>query len=98
MTEWLFTKFADSPIQEGVESLPSAEANQASLDTVLTFVFGLAGAIALLFLIIGGMRFILSRGDPNGTTQAIRTILNSIIGLVIVIIAFAIVRFVITNV
>ena len=98
MNEFLLTKFAESELKVGFESLPDVSADQSRLDVVLGVIFGLAGAVALLFLVIGGVRYVLSRGDPNATAQAKGTVLYSIVGLVVVILAFTIVRFVVSNV
>jgi hypothetical protein len=54
----------------------------------------LAGGIAVFFVIIGGYRYITSQFDPEGTKKARDTIINALIGLVIVILSSAIVNFV----
>jgi len=56
------------------------------------------GAVSVIMIIIGGFRYIISGGDSNGVTGAKNTILYAIVGLVIVIFAQVIVRFVLTNV
>lgn len=68
-------------------------ANDSTLTSIVNIVFSLAGALALLFVVIGGLRFILSRGDPQSTAQARGTILYALVGLVVTISAYAIVRF-----
>lgn len=52
------------------------------------------GAISVIMIIIGGLKYIMSSGDPANTTSARNTILYAIIGLVIAIAAQAIVLFV----
>jgi hypothetical protein len=54
----------------------------------------IAGAIAVIFIIIGGIRYITSTGDAARIKAAKDTILYSIIGLVVALLAFAIVQFV----
>ena len=61
------------------------------LTDVLVF---LVGAIAVIMLIIGGLRYVMSAGDQAGTTGAKNTILYSIIGIVVAFTAYAIVHFV----
>lgn len=70
-------------------------ADNNTINSVVNIAFSLAGALALLFIVIGGLRFILSRGDPQSTAQARNTILFAVIGLVITMFAYAIVRFVV---
>jgi len=55
------------------------------------------GAVSVIMIIIGGFRYIISGGDSNGVTGAKNTILYAIVGLVIVLFAQVIVRFVLTN-
>lgn len=51
----------------------------------------LAAIIAVLFLIWGGIRWILSGGDKAGVESARNTIIAAIIGLVIVFLSFLII-------
>lgn len=60
-------------------------------NTILYFV----GIIAVVMLIWGGIRYIVSGGDAKKVTDAKNTILYAIIGLVIAFLAYAIVQFVI---
>ena len=55
------------------------------------------GVIAVIMLIIGGIRYVVSGGDSKKVTDAKNTVLYAIIGLVIAVFAYAIVNFVITS-
>lgn len=55
----------------------------------------IAGAITVIVIVIGGIRYITSTGDATRVKQAKDTILYGVIGLVVVIMAYAIVNFVI---
>ena len=57
----------------------------------------IVGVIAVIMLIIGGIRYVISGGDAKKVTDAKNTVLYAIIGLVIAIFAYAIVNFVITS-
>ena len=61
-------------------------------DTILYIV----GIIAVIMLIWGGIRYVLSGGDSKKVTDAKNTILYAIIGLIISFLAYAIVHFIIT--
>jgi hypothetical protein len=54
----------------------------------------LVGAISVIVLIIGGLRYVISAGNPAQVTGAKNTILYAIVGIVIAIAAYAIVQFV----
>ncbi len=55
------------------------------------------GAVSVIMIIIGGFRYIISGGDSSGVSGAKNTILYAIVGLVIVLFAQVIIRFVLTN-
>ena len=56
----------------------------------------IVGVIAVVMLIIGGIKYVLSGGDSKKITDAKNTILYAIIGLAIAFLSYAIVHFVIT--
>ncbi len=71
----------------------------ASLAQKIINVFSIVvGTVSVIMIIVGGFRYIISGGDSGGVTAGKNTILYAIVGLVIVIFAQVIVRFVLTNV
>lgn len=74
------------------------EANCADPNSMITkliqWVIGISGVVAVVFIIIGGISYITSSGDPNKIKQAKNTILYAVIGLVIVALAEVITAFV----
>lgn len=56
------------------------------------------GLISVIMLVYGGLRYILSGGDSKKVTDAKNTILYAIIGLIISLLAYAIVHFVLNSV
>ncbi len=58
----------------------------------------IVGIIAVVMVIIGGIQYTVSQGDAGKVKNAKNTIMYGIIGLVIAILAFAIVNFVLSNV
>lgn len=75
-------------------NLPSVQATGGVLDSIIGQVFIAVGAIALLFLVIGAFRYVISAGDDSQVQQAKNTIIYSVIGLVIAVSAFLIIEFV----
>ena len=65
---------------------------------VVNALIFIVGAIAVLMLIIGAIRFAISGGDPEAAKGARNTILYAVIAIVVAIMAFAIVNFVIGQV
>jgi hypothetical protein len=81
-----------------VTSLPKTAATSSTVKTVLTIVDTIIGALALLFITIGGFRYVLSQGDPQATGKAKNTILYALVGVVVAISAQIIVTFVVGRV
>lgn len=54
----------------------------------------IVGIVAVLMIIVGGFRYIISGGDTGNVTSAKNTILYAIIGLIIVVFAQFIVKFI----
>lgn len=50
--------------------------------------------IAVAMVIFGGIKYVISTGDPNKATEARQTIQNALIGLLLALAALAIVNFV----
>lgn len=95
MTQVLIN-FALTNISPG--GLPQASANSAQIQTVLSFVFGIVGALALVMITVSGLRYITSSGDPQSASKAKNGIVYSLIGLAIALTAEAIVAFVVKRV
>ena len=63
---------------------------------VTNTILYIVGIVAVVMLIIGGIKYVISGGDSKKVTDAKNTVLYAIIGLVIAFLAFAIVNFVIS--
>jgi len=65
-----------------------------AIGKIMKAVFSLMGSAAVIVVIIGGLQYVLSAGDPKRTARAKETILYSVIGIVISLSAYAIVTFI----
>lgn len=54
----------------------------------------IAGAIAVVFLVIGGVRYVVSAGNPTQTEGAKKTIIYALIGLGVIIAALVLISLV----
>jgi len=61
---------------------------------VLLFIVGVA---AVVMLIVGGIRYIASGGDQTAVAGAKNTIIYSIVGIIVAVLAYAAVNFVFTT-
>lgn len=90
-----------TPAQEGAEAakgdgMPSELVGVDGVFTQITnTVLYVVGIVSVVMLIWGGLRYVISGGDNKKVTDAKNTIMYAIIGLIIAILAFAIVNFVI---
>lgn len=67
---------------------------QNTVKNILNTVFAWVGTIAVIVVIIGGVFYIISQGDPGKVTRAKNAILYALIGLIVTLLSFAIVNFV----
>lgn len=58
------------------------------MSQVINFLLVWGGAIAVLFVIIGGFRYIVSMGNQEGVEKARQTVLYAILGLIIIFLAY----------
>ena len=63
---------------------------------VTNTILYIVGIIAVIMLVIGGIKYVVSGGDAKKVTDAKNTVLYAIIGLIIAFLSYAIVNFVIT--
>ena len=64
------------------------------LASLIFWALTLAGTIGVIFIILGGIRYILSGGDPKKVDQARKIILFAVVGLVIIFLSFFILSFI----
>lgn len=51
------------------------------------WILGFAGALAVLFIILGGIQYITSAGDPKKVETAKKTLTYAIIGLIFIVLS-----------
>lgn len=62
--------------------------------TALQLLSLVAGVIAVIMIIVAGLKYITSQGDSTSTASARKTLIYAIVGLVVVVMAQIIVQFV----
>jgi lysylphosphatidylglycerol synthetase-like protein (DUF2156 family) len=68
------------------------------VSNILNTIYLVAGVIAVAVIIYAGIIYVTSAGDSASITKAKNTILYAVVGLVVIIMAFAITWFVIKGV
>jgi hypothetical protein len=77
-------------------NLTISDFEQVLLNGIAIATF-LAGIVSIVFLIVGGIRYIISAGNSEGLKGAKNTLLYALVGLVISIMAYGIVTFVVDS-
>lgn len=84
--------------QQGDASSLFGEGGQGGIfRTITNVMLFIIGAISVIMLIIGGIRYVVSGGDTTKVQEAKNTILYAIVGVVVAILAYAVVNFVIQS-
>jgi hypothetical protein len=68
------------------------------VNVIVRIAFGLAGIIALIYLIYSGYLFMVSIGNPDAVAKAKSKLLYTALGLLIIILAYVIVAFILNNI
>ena len=74
-------------------NIPSAPP-ETVLHNGLNIAYFLAGVIAVIVIIVGGIMYATAAGNSGSITKAKNLILYSVVGLVVIIIAYAVTYFV----
>ena len=64
------------------------------LANIAQIISELIGGLAVLFILWGGLQYITSRGDPSNIKKAKETVTYAVVGVIVAILAYAIVSFV----
>ncbi len=83
-------------IDQKAAGIPSA--SSFNIKNILNAVYLWAGIIAVIVVVIAGFFYVFSRGEAQQVTRAKNAILGAVIGLIVIILAFAITNIVIKGV
>ncbi len=90
---------AVGPGDIGVSALNNTPGSVGSIITSITnILFWIVGVASVIAIIIGAIQYIASAGDPGRTKAAKDTLMYAVIGLIVAILAYAIVNFVLTRI
>lgn len=75
---------------------PSTYIQQDFLPSITSTIIGIAGGLALLFVIIGGIQILTAYGNDERITAAKKTLTWALAGLVIAILSYSIVQIIVS--
>lgn len=84
---------ASTSSQGGINGIVTMT-GQELLTNALNLTYFIAGVVAVIIIIIAGLLYVTSSGDPGKVTKAKNTLLYAVVGLVIILLAFTITAFV----
>jgi len=93
---------AQSPIQAGADAARGSGqptelfGNGGVITTVTNTLLFVVGALAVIMVIFGGIRYATSAGNASSVTAAKNTILYALVGLIVAFMAFAAVNWILT--
>lgn len=82
---------------KGKDQVDNLFEDNGAFTTITNVMLFLIGAISVIMLIVGGIRYVVSGGDSTAVQNAKNTILYAIVGIVVALLAFAVVKFVTTS-
>lgn len=88
---------AASKTEEMPESLFGEDGSEGIFKKVVNIMLFVIGAVAVIMLIYGGVKYVTSGGAQDKVAEAKNTILYAIVGIVVALLAFAVVNFVVTG-
>lgn len=88
-------------IQDGLDATGGKGSSKTDpgdiIQLIVKILLYIIGAVSVIMIIIGGVRYTISQGDSAAITAAKNTILYAVIGLIVAIFAYAIVDFVVSK-
>ncbi len=95
---------ASAQVSEGINTATTSEMKGKSIDgdkglikTVVNVLLWVVGILSVIMIIFSGFRYITSSGDASKTKSAQSTLIYSVVGLIVAIMAWAIVNMVINR-
>ena len=83
-----------SGIKDQVKDINGDNKLETGVSNGINAAFIIIGVIAVIVIIVGGVSYMTSQGDPSKITKGKKTMITGIVGLLITLLAFAIVNFV----
>jgi len=91
---WTEIVAATVKVDTNMTGIPRSSIDNGTVGLVLNAVFIVIGSLSVLFVIIGGLRYVIANGDSKQISQAKDTILYALVGVIVTILAFVIVQLV----
>lgn len=95
LTSAWFTVNAADTIK--LENPLSVDSVPGLINNVIKGIMGIVGAVALLYLVLGGLTWLTSQGSPDKVKKGKETLLWAVSGLAMIFFSYAILNYIFTN-
>lgn len=90
-------------VTAGIDSTGGGKSSKTAsvgdiVERIVRILLFIIGAVSVIMIIIGGIRYTISQGDAGNVKAAKDTILYAVVGLIVALLAYAIVNFVVDNI
>ena len=89
--------YAQAPMFSVPNPLRNITSIQGVIRALIDIAFGAAGLVAVIYLIVGGFRYVTSSGNAEAIEGAKATIVNAIVGLIVILVAFLLVNYILIS-
>lgn len=89
---------APAEVKQAAGCSGNKDALPAIITNILYAIIAVTGLVSVVYIIIGGINYMTSSGDTTKVEKAKKTILYALIGMIICVLAFAIVNFTIARI
>lgn len=90
MLKWLGD--AMDPVKDAMQELPG-QTGQLDVQVILNWVYGVAGILAVIFIVYGGVNYVIAQGEPGKIRTGGQTLAYALVGLAIILLAAAATNF-----
>ena len=90
--EWAFTVRDPKKLEFGGAERLDGGFLSTLVTKIISYIFPVAGFIALIFIIYGGYMWMASTGNPEGVKKAQGTLTWSVIGLIMIMVVYALIN------
>ena len=95
---WILREMGAEDLNSLKNRIPGAHSTDSIASAAMSWIFAAVGILAVVMIIVSGVQMSASAGDAGAVAKAKRTMTYSIVGLLVVILGYAIVSFVIGRV
>ncbi len=91
---------AKTGFQNGVDKSggTSAVGVETYIQNIVNLLLFIAGIIAVIVIVVAGLRYVTSNGDSGATSKARNEIIYALVGLAVAIMAYSLVNFILENI